>query len=154
HPGEAVFLECENTDSLYIVMNGSIQVAAKCAGQTGQTETFGRGDCVAPITKSTGLSYCSEATEASTVVEITPAALNALPDRLQLSLYKMALRSTSRNNASIRSVNVENRSKCAQLSNYILKQHDERGASIKSDFVQNCLREIPKMPAYATTLAG
>jgi HD-like signal output (HDOD) protein len=100
------------------------------------------------------MSYCSEAIEASTVVELTPAALNTLPDRLQLSIYKMAMRSTCKSNSSIRSVNVEDGAKYTQLANYILKQHNEGGASVKSDFVQNFLREIPKMPAYATTLAG
>jgi HD-like signal output (HDOD) protein len=151
--GEPVFTDVQNTDSFFVLLEGGIQVVVKWDGHAGRPGVFRRGDTLAPLPKSPGLTYCSEAIEQSTVIEVTPTVLNHLPDKTQLSIYKVAVGSTSKINAYIRAVNGEVCSKNALLSDYIVKRMDERSASTESDFVQNFIRNIPKMPAYATDLA-
>ena len=79
--------------------------------------------------------------------------LNYLPEKTQLSIYKVAVASTSRINAYIRAVNGEVSSKNQLVSSYIARQYDERAKAVESDFVQDFLRNMPRMPAYAMDLA-
>src|SRR5712691_6064866 len=151
--GEPVFVEAAHTYSFFVLLDGSIQVVVKWDGHSGRPGIFRRGDCVAPLPKSAGLTYCSEAAEACTVIEITPTILNHLPDRTQLSIYKVAVGSTSKINAYIRAVNGDVSSKNAFLADYIVKRVAERSTSTQAQFVQDFLRNIPQMPAYATDLA-
>ena len=151
--GEPVFVEGAHTDSFFVLLDGSIQVVVKWDGNAGRPGIFRRGDCVAPLPISSGLSYSSEATEACTVIEITPTVMNHLPDKTQLSIYKVAVGSTSKINAYIRAVNGEVSSKNAFLADYIVKRVAERSTSTDAKFVQDFIRNIPRMPAYATDLA-
>src|SRR5216684_3807095 len=151
--GEPVFAEAGHTDSFFVLLDGSIQVVVKWDGHPGRPGILRRGDCVAPLPKSAGLTYCSEAAEACTIIEITPTVLNHLPDKTQLSIYKVAVGSTSKINAYIRAVNGDVSSKNAFLADYIVKRIAERSTSTQAQFVQDFLRNIPQMPAYATDLA-
>jgi HD-like signal output (HDOD) protein len=151
--GEPVFVEAAHTDSFFVLLDGSIQVVVKWDGHPGRPGIFRRGDCVAPLPKSAGLTYSSEAAEACTVIEITPTVLNHLPEKTQLSIYKVAVGSTSKINAYIRAVNGDVSSKNAFLADYIVKRIAERSTSTQAQFVQDFLRNIPQMPAYATDLA-
>ena len=101
----------------------------------------------------TGLTYCSATAGHGTVIEITPKVLNHLPDQTQLSIYKVAVASTSKINAYIRAVNGDVSSKNALLSDYVVRRLAEHSTSTTSDFVQDFMRNIPRMPAYATDLA-
>jgi HD-like signal output (HDOD) protein len=151
--GEPVFAEGPNTESFFVLLDGAIQVLVKWDGHAGRPGIFRRGDTVAPLPKSPGLSYVSEAIEPCTVIEITPTVLNHLPDKTQLSIHKVAVASTSKINAYIRAVNGEVNSKNALLADYIVKRIAERSTSTESDFVQNFMKSMPRMPAYATDLA-
>ena len=111
-------------------------------------------DVVAPLPKSSGLSYEAQAISPSTIIEIPPAVMKHLPDKTQLSIYKVTVASTSKINAYIRAVNSEIRTKNLRLSEYIAQQNDPRAASIRTEFVQSFLRNMPRMPAYATDLAA
>jgi HD-like signal output (HDOD) protein/CRP-like cAMP-binding protein len=151
--GEPVFAEAEQTDSFFVLLDGFIQIVVKWDVHAGRPGIFRRGDCVAPLPKSPGLTYCSEAIEPCTVIEITPAVLNQLSDKTQVSIYKVAIDSTSKINAYIRAVNGEVSSKNALLADYIVRCDAERSTSTESEFVQKFMRNIPQMPAYATDLA-
>jgi HD-like signal output (HDOD) protein len=135
-------------------MDGAIQVVVNSNGQKGRPGIFQRGDVVAPLPKSSALVYEAQAVSPSTVIEITPAVMKHLPDKTQLSIYKVTVASTSKMNAYIRSVNSEIRAKNLHLSEYIAKQNDPRAVSIRTEFVQTFLRNMPCMPAYATDLAA
>ena len=151
--GEPVFAEAPFTESFFVLLDGSIEVVVQWDGHPGRPGIFRRGDCVAPLPKSTGLTYCSAAAEPCTIIEITPKVLNHLPDKTQLSIYKVAVASTSKINAYIRAVNGDVSSKNALLSDYVVKRVAEHSTSTTSDFVQEFMRNIPRMPAYATDLA-
>jgi HD-like signal output (HDOD) protein/CRP-like cAMP-binding protein len=151
--GEPVFAEAAQTDSFFVLLEGSIQVVVKWDGHSGRPGIFRRGDCVAPLPKSSGLSYISEAAEACTVIEITPTVMNHLPEKTQLSIYKVAVGSTSKINAYIRAVNGDVSSKNAFLAEYIGRRIAERSTSTEAKFVQDFIRNIPRMPVYATDLA-
>src|SRR6266850_5642532 len=151
--GEAVFADASHTDSFLVLLEGGIEVVVKSDGHPGRPGVFRRGDCVAPLPKSPGLTYSSEAIEPTTVIEITPTVLNHLPDKTQLSIFKAAVGSTSKINAYIRAVNGEMSSKNALLADYIVTRMAERATSTEAEFVQKFLRNMPQMPAYATDLA-
>ena len=150
---EPVFTEASHTESFYVLLEGAIQIVVKSDGHPGRPGLFRRGDCVAPLPKSSGLTYCSEVIEPATVIEITPTVLHHLPDKTQLSIYRAAVGSTSKVNAYIRAVNGEMSSKNALLANYIVTRMAERSTSTDAEFVQKFIRNIPRMPAYATDLA-
>jgi len=151
--GEPVFAEGPSTDSFFVLLDGGIQVVVKSDGHAGRPGIFRRGDTVAPLPKSPGLSYVSETIEPCTVIEITPTVMNHLPEKTQLSIYKVAVGSTSKINAYIRAVNGEVNAKNALLADYIVKRIGERSTSTESEFVQNFMKSMPRMPAYATDLA-
>src|ERR1700733_12336479 len=87
-------------------------------------------------------------------MELPPAVMRHLPDKTQLSIFKVTVASTSKMNAYIRGVNGEVSTKNVRLSQYILNQAAPRAAAIQSDFVQGFLKNMPAMPAYATDLAA
>jgi HD-like signal output (HDOD) protein len=151
--GETVFAETTETESFFVLLDGAMQVIVKSNGQTGRPGIFQRGDVVAPLPTSTGLSYEAQAVSPSTVIELTPAVMKHLPDKTQLSIYKVTVASTSKINAYIRAVNSEIRAKNLRLSEYIAKLNDPRALSIRTEFVQAFLRNMPRLPAYATDLA-
>src|SRR5689334_14981435 len=78
---ETVFADLTHSDSFLVLLEGGIEVVVKSDGHPGRPGVFRRGDCVAPLPKSSGFTYCSEAIEPSTVIEITPTVMNHLPDK-------------------------------------------------------------------------
>jgi HD-like signal output (HDOD) protein len=150
---EVLFAEVTHTDAFLVLLEGAIQIVVKSDGHPGRPGVFRRGDCVAPLPESSGFTYSSEAIEPCTVIEITPTVLNHLPEKTQLSIYKAAIRSAGKINAYIRTINGETTSKNALLADYILRSMAERATSTEAEFVQNFLRNIPRMPSYATDLA-
>ena len=151
--GEPVFAEAPSTEAFFVLLDGGIQVVVKSDGHAGRPGIFRRGDTVAPLPKSPGLTYCAGAAEPSTIIEIRPTILNHLPEKTQLSIYKAAVASTNRINGYIRSVNGEVMTKNALLATYIGSRDQHSYAAIQSEFVQEFLRNMPRMPAYATDLA-
>jgi putative nucleotidyltransferase with HDIG domain len=151
--GESIFNQVEYSDSFFVLLDGAIEVVVKWDGHSGRPGIFQRSDVVAPLPSSPGLRYCAEAAVPSTVIEITPAVMKHLADKTQLSIYKLAVASTSKINAYIRAVNGEISSKNKRLTDYIISHKAGRAAAIESEFVQNFLRNMPQMPAYATDLA-
>lgn len=150
---DSLFSDVESNESFFVILEGSLQVVVKWAGHNGRPGFLRRGDCVAPLPKSPGLLYSSEAVEPCTVIEITPKVLNHLPDKTQLSIYKVAVASTSRINAYIRAVNGEVSSKNQLVASYLAHQCHRQAAETESDLVQEFLRDMPRMPAYAMDLA-
>jgi HD-like signal output (HDOD) protein len=151
--GEQLFTDVPKNDSFYVLVDGSIQVVVKLNGQPGRPGFFKRGDCVAPLLESPGLSYCSETAEDSTIIEISPTILKHLSDKTQLCIYRVATTSTSKINAYIRAVNGELNLRNLRLSQYILNQNAARSAAIQSEFVKAFLNNMRRMPVYATDLA-
>ncbi len=151
---EAILTDVEETDSFFVLLDGAIEVIVKLNGQAGRPGIFQRGDVVAPLPKSPGLAYNARAVEPSTIIEITPAVMKHLPEKTQLSIYKVTVASTSKINAYIRGVNGEISTKNVRLSKYICSQTDVWAAAVKTEFVQSFLKGMPRMPVYATELAA
>ena len=151
--GEPLFAEASQTNSFFVLVEGAVEVIVKWNGQPGRPGFFCRGDCVAPLPSSQGLVYCATAIDASTVIELTPTVMSHLPDKTQLAVFKFAVGSTSKINAYIRSVNGEINTKNGLLGDYISKRMAELSTSTESQFVQNFMKNIPRMPTYVTDLA-
>lgn len=151
--GDRLFTDLESTDCFVVVLDGSLQVVVKWDLHMGRPGILGRGDCIAPLPKSPGLLYCSEALEACTVIEITPTVLNYLPASAQLCVYRVAIQSTSRINAYIRAVNGEVTSKNARLAVYVAHRESDRRAPMEADQVRTFIKNIPRLPAFGIELA-
>ena len=151
--GEPLFAEAPQTDSFFVLLEGGIEVIVKWNGYPGRPGIFCRGDCIAPLPSAQGLLYCATAIDSSTVIELTPTVMSHLPDKTQLAVFRFAVGSTSKINAYIRSVNGEINSKNALLGDYIVKRTAELSTSTESQFVQNFLKNIPRMPTYVGDLA-
>jgi CRP-like cAMP-binding protein len=106
-PHEPLFTDLKGTESFFVLIDGSIQIVVKWDDHAGRPGVFRRGDCVAPLPKSEGLQYSAEAIEQCTLIELTPTVMKHIPDKTQLSVYKVAVAATSRINAYIRAVNGE-----------------------------------------------
>jgi HD-like signal output (HDOD) protein len=152
--GEVLFSDVPHSDSFFVLVDGSIQVVVKLNGQPGRPGFFKRGDCVAPLPATQGLSYCAETAEDSTIIEISPAIMRHMSDKTQLCIYRVATNSTSKINAYIRGVNGEINLRNLRLSQYILNQNAARSAAIQSEFVKNFVKSMRRMPVYATDLAA
>jgi HD-like signal output (HDOD) protein len=152
--GDRIFADAEETESFYVLLEGALEVVVKLNGQPGRPGIFQRGDVVAPMPKSHGFSYDAQAITPATIIEIPPAVMKHLPDRTQLSIFKVTVASTSRINTYIRSVNGDMNSKNARLSQYVENLNRPRAAFVQTDFVLSYLRNLPRIPAYATDLAA
>ena len=151
--GEPLLSDVPQSDSFFLLVDGSIQVVVKMNGQPGRPGFFKRGECLAPLPAYAGLSYCAETAEDCTIIEISPTVLKHLSDRVQVCIYRVAMTSTSKINAYIRSVNGEFNLKNLRLSQYILNQNAGRTAAIQSEFVKAFIQNMRRMPVYATDLA-
>src|SRR5437764_5731804 len=58
--GEIILADVPQNDSFYALVEGALQITVKLNGQAGRPGVFKKGDCVAPLPASAGLSYCSE----------------------------------------------------------------------------------------------
>jgi putative nucleotidyltransferase with HDIG domain len=151
---DLLLADTAQSDSFFVLLDGAVQISVKWDSHAGRPGIFKRGDCMAPLPKSPGMSYRAEAAESCTLIEITPAVMNHLPDKVQLSVYKAAVASTSQVNAYIRAVNGEVMSKNALLATYVVNSEGHSYSAIQSKFVQDFLRDIPQMPTYAMALAA
>jgi HD-like signal output (HDOD) protein len=151
--GEPIFTDVPHHDSFFVLIDGTIQVVVKLNGQPGRPGFFKRGDCVAPLPATPGLSYSAETSTDATIIEIPPTILKHLSDKTQLCIYRVATTSTSKINAYIRGVNGEINLRNLRLSQYILNQNAARAAAIQCDFVKDFLVNMRRMPVYATDLA-
>src|SRR5262245_14245470 len=151
--GEPIFTDVPNHDSFFVLIDGTIQVVVKLNGQPGRPGFFKRGDCVAPLPLTPGLSYSAETSTDATIIEIPPTILKHLSDKTQLCIYRVATTSTAKINAYIRGVNGEINLRNLRLSQYILNQNAARATAIQSEFVKDFLANMRRMPVYATELA-
>jgi HD-like signal output (HDOD) protein len=151
--GESIFTDVPHHDSFFVLIDGTIQVVVKLNGQPGRPGFFKRGDCVAPLPATPGLTYSAETATDATIIEIPPTILKHLSDKTQLCIYRVATKSTSKINAYIRGVNGEINLRNLRLSQYILNQNATRAAAIQAEFVKDFLVNMKRMPVYATDLA-
>jgi len=151
-PREPLFTDFKGTESFFVLIDGSIQIVVKWDDHAGRPGIFRRGDCIAPLPKSEGLQYSAEAIEQCTLIELTPTVMKHIPEKTQLSVYKVAVAATSRINAYIRAVNGEVSSKNALLAAYIEIQTNRNVEALHTDFVRKFLNDIPRMPSYGTDL--
>src|SRR4029079_16160612 len=136
----------------FVLVEGVIHVIVKLNGLPGRPGAFKRGDCISPLPSSSGLMYCAEAATDCTIIEISPAILKHLSEKTQLCIYRVAMTSTAKINAYIRSVNGEINLKILRLSQYIQHEDAARATAIQSELVKGFLQSMPRMPAYATGL--
>jgi HD-like signal output (HDOD) protein len=151
--GESIFADAEQNDSFFVLLDGTIQLTAKLNGQSGRPGVFNGGDCVSPLPQTPGVTYGAEAVADTRILEIPPSVLRQLPDKTQLCIYKLASAASGRISAQLHSANSEATSKNLRLSQFILNQSAARNASVQAKFVQEFIKNMRRLPPYATDLA-
>ena len=146
--GEAVLQDAQN---FLVVADGSIQLTVRCGDHSGQA-IYVKGDCTNPLETAPDVTYLAEACEASTIIEVTPKVFLFLPDKVQLWMYRNANRSTGRRlQESIRD-SLKNQRRSALLSLYAENEMARTRAVVFSNFVQNFIAGIPRLPVFAVNL--
>jgi HD-like signal output (HDOD) protein len=113
---------------------------------------FSKGDIVSPIAPKPGVVFWIQALEPTVITEITPKVLASMPEALHIWIYKNALRSYDQSTRSLRAANRDLERKNRLLS---LRWEYESAAArdiASTPIVQDFLRELPKLPAFATNL--
>jgi hypothetical protein len=142
----------DRSDSFFEVVEGSIRVFGVTDLPFGTPLHFSKGDIVSPIAPKPGVVFWIQALEPTVITEITPKVLASMPEALHIWIYKNALRSYDQSTRSLRAANRDLERKNRLLS---LRWEYESAAArdiASTPIVQDFLRELPKLPAFATNL--
>jgi HD-like signal output (HDOD) protein len=152
--GALLFPEGPQSDPFFFILDGAIEVTAKLNGQAGQPTKFQRGDCIGALLPLPDVTYYAETVSDTSTIEISSSVLRHLPEKAQLWLYKAVAASAAKVSAHLRVINGDLSSKNLRLSQYTLNHAAARNAAIQADFVQGFLRNMKRLPTYATDLAS
>lgn len=143
----------DQSDSFFVVVDGTVQVFGVTDLPYGSPLVFGKGDVIGPIPPSAGVTFWIQALEPSVVIEVTPIVLANLPERFHVWIYRSTLRSYDRSARFMRAINRD-----IERKNRLLSQRwDYECAQFRdvtaNPVVQNFIKGLPKLPAFATDLA-
>jgi HD-like signal output (HDOD) protein len=143
----------ERSDSFFEVVEGQVQAFGVSEAPFGTPLIFSKGDIISPIAPAIGVTFWIQALQPSTILEITPTVLANMSEKLQTWVYKNALASYERSARHLRALSrdVEHKNRLlAQRSDYELSRlRDVTTAPVIQEFI----RQLPKLPAFATDLA-
>lgn len=142
----------DRSDSFFEVVEGSIRVFGVTDLPFGTPLHFSKGDIISPIAPKNGVAFWIQAMEPSVITEITPKVLASMPERLHIWIYKNALRSYDQSTRALRATNRD-----LERKNKLLSLRWEYESTAIRDIaaapvVQDFIRELPKLPAFATNL--
>jgi HD-like signal output (HDOD) protein len=154
--GETLFREGETDQTLYVVLEGEIRVVRNLQGQPETISMMHRGAWLGEFgfTGKTPRTETAFASEPSRVLAISKAVVDALDENTQLPLFKrLCLLGSLRNcDQALREqrLAVKNR----QLIDALFSARTKGKADYTaSPMVQGVIDKVPKLPAFASTLA-
>ena len=155
-PGEHILAGVERSDSYFLVLDGKVVVLGGAEASQDGGISFGAGHCIGPLMPANETRFWIKAAGPATVIELKPGILACLPDKLQIWVYKNASRPgerfVSQTSSSPKSkTNFEDRYN--KLAAYIRYQRAQNAEIVASQFVQEFLNDIPKLPAHTTDLS-
>src|SRR4051812_18976067 len=54
--GDVLFADVQGSDAFFVVLEGRVEVVVKWDARNARPAVFGKGDCIAPLSKSPGLT--------------------------------------------------------------------------------------------------
>ena len=151
--GEHILAAAERCESHFLVTEGKVEVRGGGETPQGDAISFIAGQCVGPLTPASGTRFWIQAAESSSVIELKPATLTCLPDKLQIWIYKNACRPAERfgNNSPNSNGSLDDRYQ--KLMAYVHYQRTQNAQIVASEFMQQFVKEIPKLPGQMTQLS-
>ena len=154
--GETLFREGETDQTLYVVLEGEIRVVRNLQGQPETISMMHRGAWLGEFgfTGKMPRTETAFASQPSRVLAINKAVVDALDEKTQLPLFKrLCLLGSLRNRDQAlreRKLAVKNRQLIEALFSARTKGKLDYTAS---QMVQGVIDKVPKLPAFASTLA-
>jgi HD-like signal output (HDOD) protein len=151
--GDYILAAAERCESHFLVTEGKVEVRAGGETPQGDAISFSAGQCIGPLMPSNGTRFWIQAAESSAVIELKPGTLACLPEKLQIWIYKNACRPVERfgNNSPNSNGSLEDR--YHKLLDYVRFQKRQNTQIVASQFMQEFIKEIPKLPAHMTELS-
>lgn len=155
--GEVLFREGATDPTLYVVLEGEIRVVRRLERQPETITTLHQGAWLGEfgLTSTMPLTESAFATRPSRILAIDKAAVDALDEKTQMLLFKrLCLLASLRNRGqAIRESKLAIKNQ--QLMEALFSVHTKgKTDCIGSDRVQGVIKKLPKLPAFASTLAG
>lgn len=154
--GEILFREGETDQTLYVLLEGEIRVVRNLQGQPETISMMHRGAWLGEFgfTGKMPRTETAFASKSSRVLAIDKAVVDALDEKTQLPLFKrLCLLGSLRNRDQAlreRKLAVKNRQLIEALFSARTKGKPDYTAS---QMVQGVIDKVPKLPAFASTLA-
>ncbi len=142
--GDIVFSGAQNRN-FYVVTEGAVEIAPGL---------YLAGDCISPFQGASESSCAAECREPSTVLEITPAAFQLLPDKVQLWIYQKANRALIRIQSATAEARRESERQNRILTVYVENELAKTRSVVFSDLVQSFIKKTPRLPVFVMELAA
>ena len=141
-PGEHILAGVERSDSYFLVLDGKVVVLGGAEASQDAGTGFCAGQCIGPLMPATETRFWIKAAGPATVIELKPAILACLPEKLQIWIYKNASRPGERfvsqaSSSPKSNTNFEDRYN--KLAAYIRYQRAQNAEIVASQFVQEFL---------------
>jgi len=139
-------------DSCYVVTSGSIRLVLTSNNQSSASVVLGRGEWFGRPTSNDNVSYAFIAAEPSTLMQISPAAMQHVPEKVQSAI------SVGISNSLLKGYRVLAESsdnvvqRMERLTNLTNEAFQDRTALTKA-FIGRYVNEIPKLPSSVSQLA-
>jgi len=150
---EVAFKGTESRNFL-IVAEGAVDVSIQTNRGTNVPSTYITGDCISPFQGAENSPYIIECREATTLIEVTPAAFQLLPDKAQLWIYRRANGALGRAHREVLREGVENERRNGLLTLYIENELAKKRSVVFSEFIQGFIRKTPRLPVFVMELAA
>ena len=154
--GEIVLREADDTQSLFAVTSGSLELTSTAGGPITVLGAARAGDCLGTFgtTGAVRLAYTATALEPSTLIELGPAAFNYLSLPVQLAVSRWAGASAWARVGALLARQVELTRANAHLTGYVHRAEARSQEWLASPAIDEALGRLPKLPVYATDLAA
>ena len=155
--GEILFREGKTDPTLYVVLEGEIRLVRYLEGQPETVSTIHRGAWVGEFGFASNIPRTESAfaSKPARVLAIDKAVVDELDEKTQMLLFKrLCLLATLRNRDQVlreAQLTVKNRQLVKALFSARTKGKPDY---IASQVVQGVIDKVPKLPAFAYTLAG
>jgi HD-like signal output (HDOD) protein len=150
--GEQILGGAERWQSHFLVTEGKVEIRGGGEAPQGDAVSFSAGQCIGPLA-SNGMRFWIHAAESCAVIEVKPATLAGLPDKLQIWIYKNARRPFEQCADSPANTNGSLEDRYHKLMAYVRFQRKQNADIVASQFMREFIKEIPKLPAHMTELS-
>ena len=161
--GSLLFKEEDTNPTLFLILEGSVQLLTSLEGHIKKTTIFRCGDWLSPTSYTMKGANTASALvkEALTVIVLENGGLNTLPLKLQFVIFKNMsdLAAQRIHDLSIKQIELSakqaklemnNRYLASRMADLIKLRSDEYAGS---EIIQNILNKIPRLPMYTSKLA-